>query len=424
MSFVKEVGLIIDLHQSPVQEESILKQAVNDLYIPLIRLIKSKRDMKITLSVPLSLLELLDKYGFTSQISELKDLYTAEKIDLVGSSAYGALLDNLPNGVIENQVILNEYALGYYFGALQGFEGEPSIMIKDLQGFVPSQLYINNQILNTLSTLGYRWVLTNTCCISAEHQKPGFCVYKMADSEVEIIKLEDEMMNIVNSYGKESLSQLRKKLEDKIAEEWKANLFYIGWFEDKFGKDSYKKEFELIDILVETLEKSKVAVIGVSELIKKVEIVELGKKETLGYQKGGLEVEGDPLFFYFSKKNEKLDALKDLDKRSSEIDRTIEVKDDLHDIFTLAIWKEELLKQISDTQLHAQVCYFILLSKFMSFDKYLCLNSYLAILDSKETSKRQLYAFSTLVTRGLDMMSGNPSIDEIISRSKDFTSSL
>lgn len=424
MSFVKEAGLIIDLYQSPIQEESIFRQAVNDLYIPLIRLIKSKRNMKITLSIPLSTMELLDKYGFESQIGEIKGLYAAERIDLVGSSAYGALLDDLPNDVIENQIILNEYALGYYLGVRQGFEGEPSIMIKNLQGFVPSHFYINNQILKLVGGLGYRWVLTSSHCLPEKYQKPEFCVYKMVGSEIGIVKLDKEIIDIANSYGKGSISELKKKINDKITGEWKANLFYIKSFGDDLDAGSYKKEFELIDVLIEMLEESKIALVGVSDLIKKTDITEIGEEEDLEYQKSSSGKEEGALSLYFGRKDEKLATLKYIDNELSKIKVTIKEKDDLHDIFTLPIWKEDSWSKITDNLLHQYICHFILFSKFMSFDKYLYLNHYLNSSDRKEIQLKQLHNFTQLATRGLNFIPGCPEAGELLSIIEDFLSSL
>jgi len=424
MSFVKEVGLIIDLHQSPIQEESIFKQAASDLYIPLIRLIKSKRDMKITLSIPLSTLELLDKYGFESQIGEIKDLCMAERVDLVGSSAYGALLDDLPYDVIENQIILNEYALGYYLGARQGFEGEPSIMIKDLQGFVPAHFYISSQILKSIEGLGYKWVLTSNCCLPEKYQKPEFCVYKIPGSEVVVVKLDKEIIDIASSYKEGSISELKKKINNKINGEWKTNLFYIKGFEDDLDADSYKKEFELIDVLIETLEASKIEVVNVPDLIKRTNLTETGEEENLEYQKSSSEKEDDILSFYFMRNDEKLATLKSIDKEFSKIKKTIEEKEDLHDISTLPIWKEESWNQIPDSTLQRYVCYFILLSKFMSFNKYLYLNHCLIDPDRKETYFKQLHSFTHLVTRSLNIIPEYPEASKLRSKIGYFLSLL
>lgn len=424
MSFVKEVGLIIDLHQSPTQEESIFKQVASDLYIPLIRLIKSKRNMKITLSIPLSTMELLDKYGFGSQIGEIKDLCTAERVDLAGSSAYGALLDDLPYDIIENQIILNEYALGYYLGARQGFEGEPSIMIKDLQGFVPSHFYISSQILKSLEGLGYKWVLTDNYCLPEKYQKKEFCVYKMPGSEIGIVKLDKEIIDIANFYGGENVSELKKKINDKINSDWKTNLFYINGFEDDLDASSYKKEFELIDVLIDMLEESKIAVVGIPDIIKKTDITEIGEEEDIEYRKDISKDDGGALSFYFDSKDEKLAVLKNVDKELSKIKVTIKEKDDLHDIFTLPIWKEGSIKQISDIVLQYYVCHFILLSKFMSFDKYLYLNQYLSNPGRKETYTKQIHSFTQLATRGLNITPKYPEADKLLSRIEDFLSQL
>jgi len=155
---VKEAGLIIDFFQSPIQEESTFKKVVNDLYIPLFKIIKSHKDWSVTLNLPLSTLDMLDRYGFGSFILEIKEMYANDRLEIVNSSPYGMPLSGISTEFMEAQIILNEYALGYYLGSKQGFEGEPSIMMRDLVGFLPPRYYFDTNLHDVLSELGYRWV--------------------------------------------------------------------------------------------------------------------------------------------------------------------------------------------------------------------------------------------------------------------------
>lgn len=79
----------------------------------------------------------MDKYGYYEWIDDVKNLYDNERVELVGSGAYHPLLTQLPIELMEDQIILNEKGLGYYFGSRKDFEGSPAIMLKDVKGFFP-----------------------------------------------------------------------------------------------------------------------------------------------------------------------------------------------------------------------------------------------------------------------------------------------
>lgn len=155
---MKELGLIIDFNQPLVNEESVIKRSITDFYNPLVRLLKSYKNVSFSLNFPLSTLELWEKYEALDLISSFKEMYQVEKFELINSSPYGLPLTGLPTKIIESQLILNEYGIGYYLGSRQGFEGEPSIMLRDVMGFLPTPNdLVGENVLKTLLGFDYSW---------------------------------------------------------------------------------------------------------------------------------------------------------------------------------------------------------------------------------------------------------------------------
>ena len=103
-----KVGFVLHLYQPPTQSESVLRQVASECYLPLVKLIKERRDFNLTLNIPLSLVELMDKYGYSDWIVDIKELVKAERVELVGSSAYHAILSLAPVEFSDKQIILNE----------------------------------------------------------------------------------------------------------------------------------------------------------------------------------------------------------------------------------------------------------------------------------------------------------------------------
>ena len=158
MFTVKEVGLIIDLDQLPTLSEDHMKRAVNGFYNPFIKFLKSNKNISVTLNISLGTLELLDNFGYKDVISDIRELYVNDRLEISGGTAYYADLSCLPEVIAEPNVILNEYGVGYYLGYRQGFEGEPSIMIRDVEGFMLSSGQLNENSARIISELGYKWV--------------------------------------------------------------------------------------------------------------------------------------------------------------------------------------------------------------------------------------------------------------------------
>ena len=146
---VRRLAFLLHIYQPPTQHEDVLKNIATSCYIPLLRTIKNKR-IPITLNIPLSLLEQMDRYGYKEWLADLKTLVEAEKVELVGSGAYHPLFSKIPTDFAEKQIILNEYALGYYFGKRGGFDGDPSIMIPNLEGFFSPELAVSMDVLKII----------------------------------------------------------------------------------------------------------------------------------------------------------------------------------------------------------------------------------------------------------------------------------
>lgn len=365
---MKEVGLLIDLYQSPTQDESVFKHVVSDFFNPLFKIIKSFKSIKVSLNVPLSTLELLDKYNFQSVIKDIRDLYENDRIEIVGSAAYNPLLTETNSKIVENEIILNEYALGSYFGAKQGFEGEPSMMIKDIDGFLPTGLAVNESVLDTLGELRYEWVLADSRYISNTHDQTNNFVYKYT-ADVKIVVANNEIGDLINSFNTKEFDEIwtalntkRNNFGNKIVLVINNDLYHV---QEDVGSDFYKKKISVIDQLVENLCKENITITSVRETIKNINSEELVRfKKIKQIQERG-EYES-----YYYRDNDLSNMLKTLDK---EVEKPLLLDDSTNtytDFNTVCMWKNEELGSITDNNIHNKVCFSTLMYKYMSIDKY------------------------------------------------------
>lgn len=187
---MRRLAIALHLNQSPLAHEEVLRATASKCYLPLIKLIKEKK-YKVTLNIPLSLLELMDKYGYQGWLADLQELVKAERVELTGGAAYGALLTQIPPKFAEKQIILNEYGLGYYFGKKGGFEGDPSILIRDLRGFLLPKLAVSAGLIDLLEELGYEWVLANSDFSSG--------VYGLKGKDIKVVIPNKVLGNLIKS---------------------------------------------------------------------------------------------------------------------------------------------------------------------------------------------------------------------------------
>jgi len=178
------IGLLLHLYQPPWQYASVVTNISQSCYLPLLKLFKNKKGFKVTVNTPLSLLEWFEKLRIDDSIPQLKQLIELGVVEVVGSGAYHPILTKIPAGEVERQIILNELGLGYFYGKTEGFEGEDSMLIKNLGGFFPPELAFNVQIGETLADLGYFYTVVDESSID---QRPSERLFKLRDTSLNVV---------------------------------------------------------------------------------------------------------------------------------------------------------------------------------------------------------------------------------------------
>jgi len=219
-----KVALLLHLYQPVYQDKAVFTEVYTSCYLPLLKFIKNKRDFNVTLNVSLSLLQQMDMYGYTSWVESLKELVTQDKVELTGSAAYHPLLTKLSEDYMNKQIVLNEYGVGYYLGRRSGFEGEPAILIKDLNGFFPPELAVSPAVLKTVNELNYKWMVVDECAISGEGLASG--VYEIDGIETKIVARNTALSNAISFKRDSNVTDIVNMLEANLMDQ-KHNVIAI-----------------------------------------------------------------------------------------------------------------------------------------------------------------------------------------------------
>jgi len=275
---VKELGLIIDLNQPLVNEESVIKRSITDFYNPLARLLKSYKNISFSLNIPLSTLELWEKHGAAGLILDFKDMYQNEKFELINSSPYGLHLTRLPEKIIESQLILNEYGIGYYLGSRQGFEGEPSIMLRDVTGFLPVfNDLVDEGVLKVLLDFDYSWF-----AIKNSNLKENLFEIDTGDRVIKGVNAVNDLNNIISrlldnesgyidsqSLDKHAFEEVNAVFERIYSDDNNSAVVVLGSGNDNIDIDiNYRNLFRVYESVLDNLSKMFGQVKNVGDLLK------------------------------------------------------------------------------------------------------------------------------------------------------------
>jgi len=356
-----KIALVLHLYQPPTQEEAVFRAIYSQCYQPLIKLLKSRKNLHLTLNVPLSLLEQADRYGYSDWINDVRDLYASERVELTGTAAYHPLLTKLPRDCAEKQVMLNEYSLGYYFGSRTGFEGESAVMMKNVKGFFAPECAVNDGVIEMVGGLGYEWVLTDQTAIhglSYESYTPCYCNVK--NSDLKIIPRNKKLSDTISFNRGSSVNHLIWAMSEGNG----VNVIALDG--ETFGHHNPEGIFMLEDLLSAVTERGG-SFVTVSQIIpdlqqKKIEGV---LESTWGASYEDMS-KGDPYPYWSGNKiQEKLaDIEKHLNKYLPEA-KNIEN----HEPVTQALWFYHILSDITQ-EVRDYLHMLFMIMKYEHSDKY------------------------------------------------------
>lgn len=382
IAFVK-VGLHLHLYQPCVQEEDTFKSVVSQCYSPLIKYLKTKKNITVSADVSLSLLEQLDKYGYSSLINDIKALVGQQRIELVGSAAYHPLLTKIPAKFIEKQIVLNEYAQGFYFGSHVDFEGNPSVQIKDLRGFFAPELAINTEIVKTIEEFGYNWLIVDETALAGY----SFGVYvlrserrggtglsaespRLGGGEIDIVCRDRTLSNMI-SFKRDSgvgdiMGYIKANPGDRV----------VALDGETFGHHN-KEGFDLLDNLVYAFGLNGIALVSAGEVVSDLRAVTVDSVNESSWGASDQDMQNGNIYPMWYDKNNGLqmkmwelenEILSNVIENGAE--RAQKVDGKFEGAETVPVWKGAGLNAIADENVRKSVGLDLLLNKFLLSDKY------------------------------------------------------
>lgn len=139
---------VLHLYQPPTQSKEIIDRVVRESYKTILSLLETYSDLRLTVNIAGSLLELLIKYGHQDIVDGFRKHAERGAIEFLGSAMYHPILPLLDSKEIRRQIKLHSDISQKYFGNAY----KP-------RGFYCPEMAYNAHTGNVIKDAGFDWII-------------------------------------------------------------------------------------------------------------------------------------------------------------------------------------------------------------------------------------------------------------------------
>ena len=245
---------LLHIYQPPEQRKKILLKIAEDSYFSIIKILKKRPKVKITLNINGSLTEQLPRVGLRNIIQEFKFLAERGQVEFTGSAKYHIILPLLPEEEIIRQIKLNEETNKKFFGKVW----RP-------RGFFLPELCYSKKAAKIIEKLGYSWIILDEIAYSGRRGKVSFDKrYSLKDSELKIVFRNRGLSDLFFSKWLDSI----KKFERALKNDGRCENFLITCFD---GENLGHHRTRMAELWAKILNEPRVETLTFSELLARYE---------------------------------------------------------------------------------------------------------------------------------------------------------
>lgn len=196
-------SIFLHLYQPPDQTPEIIRNVVEQSYIPIVNILKTHTRGKINMNINGNLLEQLDGLGYKELISDIRDLAAGGRIELVGSAKFHAFLPLLPYSEIKRQIVQGIMTAQRFFG--DQFT---------TSGFFPTEAAISMDVIKAARECGYKWILADEISAGKGFGKLKYDrVYNVRGSDIDIYFLNRKYSDLLRSSPNLGIEDFEKEIK-------------------------------------------------------------------------------------------------------------------------------------------------------------------------------------------------------------------
>ncbi|MEK7583374.1 MAG: hypothetical protein AAB483_03180 [Patescibacteria group bacterium] len=199
------------IYQPADQKPDILEAVVATSYRPLLEGFLRFKNIRATLNITGSLLELFDKHDYTDLIDLLRELGREGRIEFTGSAKYHSFLPLLPEQEITRQIAINSESNKFFLG--DAFHP---------RGFFPPEMAYDPKLVPIVEGLGFQWIILDEIALSGAGEPLDFTKrYCIKGSKLQAVFRERRLSNlIVGSIARTPATLLAATQEDREVERY------------------------------------------------------------------------------------------------------------------------------------------------------------------------------------------------------------
>jgi predicted glycosyl hydrolase (DUF1957 family) len=154
-TFMKYINLFFHIYQPPTQDDKVLGQIVQESYGPLTRQFLEFQDLKFTLNINYSLVELLHNDGFPEILTNIRKAHDSGNLELTATGAYHPIFPLIPEEEVKKQLDINDVGIKRLL--TPSFKPE---------GVFPPEMAFEGNLVSLFKDMGYKWTITDDSNLS------------------------------------------------------------------------------------------------------------------------------------------------------------------------------------------------------------------------------------------------------------------
>ncbi len=196
----------LHMYQPAQQQPDILEMIVLQSYRPMLAGLIAHPQVRLTINVNGSLLELFDRHGHHDILDMLRVLGESKQVEFTGSAKYHALLPFLNDQEVTRQIELNNESLAFFLGK----HNMP-------RGFFPTEMAYDKKLLPMITSLGFEWIIMDEIACGVEvgnvnHQT----IYEVETTNLKVFFRNRRLSNAIMSAAIRSQATFTEAAADHL----------------------------------------------------------------------------------------------------------------------------------------------------------------------------------------------------------------
>lgn len=235
----------LHLYQPPTQSEEVLRCVVRESYAPLVQLMQKYSQVRWTIHISGSLLELLERYGYQKLIEEYVEMARSGRIEFVGGAMYHPILPLLPPTEVRRQIDLQRNISERFLGDAY----------RPVGFFLPEMTY-SASLAEILQSSGFEWLLLDDIHHPSGRSQSGV-KYRIRESALSVLFRNRE---VSKTFPPEHLVRETDQLDGQSLLVAHDGELYGHWHREDYGyyEKAFRNEnftFRTISEYLKTLQK-------------------------------------------------------------------------------------------------------------------------------------------------------------------------